>query len=235
MNNNVNVHYSESNLMVNVAKISPDLKIQQIVEVSEELFRRVGYTKTTIADIAKACGMSTGNVYRYFDNKSAINNAICGRIMGEMKLVAEHIVSQPTSASDRLALLFVTLHKFNVSNLLHEMQLHEMVEVAMQENWASIREHCQSMTGYLERIIADGVQSHEFQCADVRSTAEIMYDAAACILHPSLLAQCRDEDFEERTQRLINLFLASLNSKPLATLPSIKSLNSKPMPRIRSL
>ena len=38
----------------------------RILEVEEEHFRRVGYHKTSVADIACELGMSPANVYRFF-------------------------------------------------------------------------------------------------------------------------------------------------------------------------
>jgi len=55
----------------------------RILAEAERLFRVYGYSKTTVADIAEACRMSPANVYRFFASKSAINNAICERIIAE--------------------------------------------------------------------------------------------------------------------------------------------------------
>jgi AcrR family transcriptional regulator len=52
----------------------------RILTEAERLFRHYGYGKTTIADISEACGMSAANVYRFFPSKSALVEAICGRV-----------------------------------------------------------------------------------------------------------------------------------------------------------
>lgn len=53
----------------------------RIADAAEALFRQIGYQKTSVADIAKECGMSPANVYRFFPSKSAINEAISHRIL----------------------------------------------------------------------------------------------------------------------------------------------------------
>ena len=45
----------------------------RILEVAEEHFRRIGYHKTSVADIASELGMSPANVYRFFPSRDAIN------------------------------------------------------------------------------------------------------------------------------------------------------------------
>ena len=57
----------------------PDETRARILEVAEEHYRRIGYHKTSVADIASELGMSPANVYRFFPSKGAINESICGR------------------------------------------------------------------------------------------------------------------------------------------------------------
>ncbi len=38
----------------------------RIADAAERLFRTLGYQKTAVADIARECGMSPANVYRFF-------------------------------------------------------------------------------------------------------------------------------------------------------------------------
>jgi TetR/AcrR family transcriptional repressor of uid operon len=44
----------------------------QIRAAAEECFRQHGFHGTSIAQISKAAGMSTGHIYHYFENKEAI-------------------------------------------------------------------------------------------------------------------------------------------------------------------
>src|SRR6516225_6195429 len=66
-------------------KIKPDDTRTRIVEVADALFRRIGYAKTTVADIAAELDMSPANVYRFFPSKNAIVEAICRRCLTEVE------------------------------------------------------------------------------------------------------------------------------------------------------
>ena len=61
----------------------PDEVRARILEVAEQHYRRIGYHKTSVADIASELGMSPANVYRFFRSKSAINESICRRVVSE--------------------------------------------------------------------------------------------------------------------------------------------------------
>ena len=66
------------------AKTRPDDTRARIVETADALFRRLGFAKTAVADIAAELKMSPANVYRFFPSKSAIVEAICQRCLGEL-------------------------------------------------------------------------------------------------------------------------------------------------------
>src|ERR1043165_5323581 len=66
-------------------KTRPDDTRARIMETAETLFRRLGFAKTTVADIASELGMSPANVYRFFPSKNAIVQAICQRCLAELE------------------------------------------------------------------------------------------------------------------------------------------------------
>src|ERR687898_2908446 len=98
-----------------VATLSPrELDVRaRIVETAERLFRDIGYQKTTVADIAKALKMSPANVYRFFDSKKAINEAVAERLMGEVEAALDAIADRPAPAAERLRALAECLHHMN--------------------------------------------------------------------------------------------------------------------------
>ena len=69
-------------------RTDPDEVRARILEVAEEHFRRIGYHKTSVADIASELGMSTANVYRFFPSRDAIKESICGRVVNEVADIA---------------------------------------------------------------------------------------------------------------------------------------------------
>ena len=60
----------------------------RILEAAEKQFRRVGYHRTSVADIAAELGMSPANIYRFFPSRDAINESICGRVVNEVADIA---------------------------------------------------------------------------------------------------------------------------------------------------
>jgi len=72
--------------------------------------------------------------------------------------------------------------------LLEEQRVHEVVLVAIEQNWQAIDLHLQTMRTIVEVILRDGIAAGEFEPTNPRETAEIIMGAVVCFTHPVLVA-----------------------------------------------
>src|SRR6516165_5232247 len=86
---------------------------ERILVTAERLFREIGYQKTTVGDIAKTLRMSPANVYRFFDSKKSIHEAVACSLMGEVEVAARAILAKPGPATTRLRELLAMIHRMN--------------------------------------------------------------------------------------------------------------------------
>ena len=188
--------------------VEPDTR-ERILVVAERLFRQLGYTKTTVADIAKELRMSPANVYRFFDSKRSINQGVARILMGEVEDAAAAIMQKPGSASERLREMIKTIHQMNSERYVGESKLHEMVEIAMQESWEVCVAHMKLVTETIGGVIAQGAASGEFEVADVGLAAFCTCHAMIGYFHPQMIAQMVNKPGPTIDQ-MIDFVLASL-------------------------
>src|SRR4029078_506694 len=122
---------------------------ERILVVAERLFRQIGYQKTTVADIAKELRMSPANVYRFFDSKKSIHEGVARILMGEVETEARRIVAQSGPAKPRLRELLKTINRMNTERYVGDNKLHEMVAIAMEEDWQGFGAPYKCHTGHL--------------------------------------------------------------------------------------
>jgi AcrR family transcriptional regulator len=194
--------------------IEPDTR-ERILVVAERLFRQIGYQKTTVADIAKELRMSPANVYRFFDSKKSIHAGVARTLMGGVEVVAAAIAARPGPAAVRLRELLATIHRMNCERYIGDSKLHEMVEVAMEENWDVCEAHMLLITEIIGRVIAQGMASGEFRAADLQLTAMCACTAMMRFFHPQMIAQCAKKPGPSIDQ-MIDFVLAGLGSKGAA-------------------
>ena len=81
---------------------SPESRRQQILDAACERVRQSGFHGTSMADIAKAAGLSVGQIYRYFENKEAIIAAIVAQDLAEMRDKFDEMESRPGTLRDAI-------------------------------------------------------------------------------------------------------------------------------------
>ena len=162
----------------------------RILEVAERLFRQIGYQKTTVGDIAKELRMSPANVYRFFESKKAIHQAVARGLMGEVELEAQRIVARPGPVLPRFRELLTTIHRMNTERYVGDNKLHEMVEIAMQEDWDVCVTHMLLITEIIGSIVGQGAATGEFEVADVPLAAMCACTGMMRFFHPQMIAQC---------------------------------------------
>lgn len=163
---------------------------QTIVDTAERFFRDIGYQKTTVADIAKSLRMSPANVYRFFDSKKAINEAVLERYKREQEEAIAAIAAEPRPAADRLRDILLVSFRLNAARFSDHLRMQEMVCAAMEESWDAILGHIERFDAVLRRVIADGVASGEFRPVDPQQATGCVRTAMIRFMHPLLITQC---------------------------------------------
>jgi AcrR family transcriptional regulator len=181
---------------------------ERILVVAERLFREIGYQKTTVADIAKVLRMSPANVYRFFDSKKAIHEGVARGLMGEVEDEAQRIASQPGPAKPRLRGLLTTINRMNTERYVGNSKLHEMVAIAMEEDWDVCVAHIECCTGIIGQVIADGVASGEFEAPDLPLAALCTCTGMIRFFHPQMIAQAVNKPTATIDQMIDFLFRA---------------------------
>jgi AcrR family transcriptional regulator len=181
----------------------------RILVVAEKLFREIGYQKTTVADIAKVLRMSPANVYRFFDTKKAIHYGVARRLMGEVEDAAQAIGAASGPAAQRLRKLLTTIHHMNSERYVGDSKRHEMVAIAMEEDWDVCKVHMEDIAATIGEVIAQGVANGEFEAPDVPLASLCTCTAMMRFFHPQMIAQCVDKPGPALDQ-MIDFVLAGL-------------------------
>jgi len=200
--------------MMSMAPESVELREQatraRIVRAAQALFHRYGYQKTTVADIARDLGMSSANVYRFFESKKAINEAVALTLTGEVEAEARRNAAAAGPAAERLRKLLTDMHSMNAERYLRDLKMHEMVAVAITESWPIIRQHLETIHGILAELIREGIARGEFRDCDPVMAAHCVQAAMVRYCHPRLMVECAGMP-HPTLDEMVDFLLASLS------------------------
>lgn len=166
---------------------------REILAVAHRLFTTIGYRKTTVADIAAELGMSPANVYRFFDSKKAINEAVAELLLGEIGDELEAIAADKDRApAIRLEDALRALARLSEERFMTNKRMYDMVEDAMAESWGVCQRYVERVSDILGRLVAEGKETGDFTVDDPVVGGLCVHSAMVCFCHPAMIAQSSD-------------------------------------------
>ena len=196
-------------------RTKPDDTRARIMDTAEALFRRLGYAKTAVADIAAELKMSPANVYRFFPSKNAIIEAICQRCLGELEDRAWAVARSRGSAAERLERLVLEILAYHKENNLTDQRVNDIVLAAIELSWGAIRAHKEHMRMVFEAVLREGIERGEFERVDPREASRLMMISLVNFCHPVLVAQYLQDqgDLEADARATIRFLLRAITPK----------------------
>jgi AcrR family transcriptional regulator len=183
---------------------------EQIVAAAEQHFSRYGYEKTTVSDLAKSIGFSKAYIYKFFDSKQAIGEAICSKTLSSIIAAVDEAVAGASTPTEKFRRMFKSLTTASVSLFFNDRKLYDIAASAAGEGWPSARAYAQRIRQILADIVREGRETGEFERkTPLDETVRAIYLVVQPYANPLLLQHNLDL-VEEAPVQLSNLVLRSL-------------------------
>jgi AcrR family transcriptional regulator len=180
------------------------------VEAAEKHFSRYGYEKTTVSDLAKAIGFSKAYIYKFFDSKQAIGEAICSKTLSAIVAAVEEAVAGATTSTDAFRRMFKSLTATSVSLFFNDRKLYDIAASSAAEGWPSARAYAERIKQILMEVVREGRETGEFER---KTPLDETVHAIYLVMHPyvnPLLLQHNLDLVDDAPVQLSNLVLRSL-------------------------
>lgn len=135
----------------------------QIIEAANDCFARYGYAKTTVADLAREIGFSKAYIYRFFESKQAIGEAICGARLDRILEAARTAIDEGESANDKFRCFFRSITALSVELFFDDRKIYEIAASAAAEKWATARAYTEALRVMVGEIVREGREKGEFE------------------------------------------------------------------------
>lgn len=140
-----------------------------ILDSARELIAHGGFKEASIQAIAERAGVSTGLVYRYFDNKSQILIEVLSDAIRREVEILDHIAKSDLSAKQKLQKSVTTFVKraMNSPQLAYSLMFEPVDPEMEHERFRSKQLIKQS----IKEILAEGKVNGEFDFEDLNTAA----------------------------------------------------------------
>lgn len=165
----------------------------QIIAAAHDYFAHYGYEKTTVADLARAIGFSKAYIYRFFESKQSIGEAICLNTTGRLFDAVQAAVDTGQTATEKMRLFTSTVTAAGLDLLFNERKLHAIAAHASTENWPSASVYTDRLRRLIEAIIKEGRETGEFERkTPLDETTRSIFYAMMPFIKPIFLEHSQD-------------------------------------------
>ena len=185
---------------------------ERILEVTEDVLRRFGLAKATVVDVARALDVSHGSVYRHFPSKASLREAVAKRWLERVSAPLARIADSPTPATARLDKWLRALFGAKQKRVAEDPEMFATYLSLAQEACKVVKAHKESLVDQVARILSDGVKQGVFQVADVKVTAQAIFDATSRFHHPAHADDWRDPQLAARVDALLALLIKGVET-----------------------
>lgn len=182
-----------------------------ILEKAIDRFVRYGFGKTTMVEIAKDCGMSAGNLYRYFESKFDIGVGVAQQYISRAEEILRDVLQRPNlKPSQQLEVFVLEKLRYMHSHIIEQPNAQDLVNYILDERWDLVEHHRDIQNTLMSKILSEGNNTGEFKVDDVARTANTIYDMTTKFRLPHFIKNVTLKELEEEAKGVVALMIKGL-------------------------
>ena len=160
---------------------NPQARVKQ---AALQLFSDQGYFNTSVPDIVKASGVSTGSIYHHFGDKKGVAKALFDSVVERMEVAIDEIQKEHETAREQCKEIIVLL--FDITEEEPELMRY-MLHAKHKEFLPDVAPICSSSPFVKMRsIVSMGMSSNEVQTMDETVAAASVFGGAIRLIQMRL-------------------------------------------------
>jgi AcrR family transcriptional regulator len=190
---------------------------EQLLEVVDDLVRKRGSADISMTDLAAAAGMSPSNLYRFFENREALLEAVAERFFAEKVKIMEEVTAADLPIRDKMFHYFGRRFELMVKQYEAEPDLLKSYLEIGQQHFEVVRGYVDLGDHYLALIVAEAMEQGYFEGLSIDETVSLINQMMQCYTNPEAIIYIGTGKLKvEKLSRIVDTIFAGLNSKAFA-------------------
>jgi AcrR family transcriptional regulator len=184
----------------------------ELVELVIDLIKERGSSAITVNEIAARAGMSPASLYRYFDSKEALIEAVAEHWFAPKVAIMEEVVSSDLPPRRKMFEFFVrrfALLKAEWEN--DPVAFATYVEIG-QENFEQIRSYIDLGDHYLAEIIGEAMAEGHFSGLSIDEAISLINQMVNVYVNIGAMAQLMPRLSEDKLARIVDAIFDGLSA-----------------------
>lgn len=160
---------------------------QELLDVVDDMVRQRGSADISMTDLAAAAGMSPSNLYRYFESKDALLEAVAEKWFAEKIRIMEEVTASDLSARDKMFAFFARRFALMVEQYEADPDLLKSYLEIGNQNFEVVRGYVDLGDHYLALIVADAMEQGYFQGLSIDQAVSLINQMMQCYTNPEAI------------------------------------------------
>lgn len=185
---------------------------EQLLDIATALIEERGNTALTMTELAALAGMSPANLYRYFENKDAVIEAIAGRWFAPKVAIMEEVIASDLPPRRKLFEFYARRFALIREMWERDQVLFQTYCDVGEEHFEVVRSYVDLGDHYLGQIVAEAMAEGFFAGLEIDETISLINQMVAAYVNISLMALVMPRLSEEKLARIIDAIFDGLSA-----------------------
>ncbi len=186
---------------------------EKLIQTAEVIIRERGAISFTITDLAAEAGMSQSNVYRFFENKDALAEAMAGRWFAELITIIEDLVEADMPAKQKLYEFFARRLAIKRARFEEDPDLFRSYMELGNEHFEVIRGYVDLTDHYMAMILAEAMEEGYFEGLELDQIVSLVNTMVQPFCNPNLMVDMMHLADKDRLRQVIDTILTGLKAR----------------------
>ncbi|WP_339827134.1 TetR family transcriptional regulator [uncultured Parasphingorhabdus sp.] len=195
----------------------------RIIAAADRMIQERGAISFTMTDLATAVGMSPSNLYRFFESKDALAEAMAGEWFAELLVIMEELVSADMPVEEKLYQFFAQRVVIKRARYEDDPELFQSYMELGDEHFEVIKGYVDLADHYMASILAEAMESGYFKGLELDAVVSLVNTMIQPFCNPRLMMQMMHLATEERLRIVIKTILNGLRAdvEPVTIRPEL--------------
>ena len=203
-----------------MARLQTDIEATryQLLEVVDDLVRQRGSADISMTDLAAAAGMSASNLYRFFDSKEALMEAVAEKWFAEKIRIMEEVTAADLPVREKMFQYFARRFALMVQQYEAEPALLKSYLEIGNQYFEVVRGYVDLGDHYLALIVAEAMEQGHFEGLSIDEAVSLINQMVQCYTNPEAIIYIGTGKLKaEKLAQIIDTIFAGLKVKASET------------------
>jgi len=206
-----------------MARPQTDIEAGQtmLLGIVEELIRKRGAVEVTLQEIAGEAGMSQSNIYRFFDSKEALWEAIAESWFKEKIEIMETVTVSNAPIEQKLYDFFAKRFVLMRDRYMQEPELFTSYCELGNQHFEVVRGYIDLGDHYLAMLISEAMDQGYFKGLTIDETVSLINQMVHPYCSPENITYLIDKLSEQKLLHIIGTIFSGLGEQSLQKISSV--------------